>query len=86
MVFAGEFGAGFCADVVAEVCAEAKFATSNALHSNRIRVKLDARMRRAPKKILYQEALGTGEENRREDFSEQNAGSKGARAVKNEFS
>ena len=76
--FAGELGAAFCAGigagVGAGVCEEARLTRSNELHRNRMRVKLDARMRRAPKKILYQEALRTGEENSRGVFSEQRGG------------
>ena len=61
--FAGGLGAGVCAGVGAGVCAEVMFSTINELHRTRIRVKLDARMRRAPKKILYQEVPRAGEEN-----------------------
>jgi hypothetical protein len=58
---------------------------SSELKKNRVRVKLDARMLRAPKKILYQEALRTGEENRREVFSKQRPRSEDAEAAE-EFS
>src|SRR6266403_2980944 len=45
--FAGADAAGFCPGV----WAEARLATSNRLHRNRMLVKLDARMRKAPQKI-----------------------------------
>src|ERR1700719_4994004 len=48
-VFAGEFGAAFCAGLGGGVCAAAKFATSNELHRNSVRVKLGAHMRKAPR-------------------------------------
>src|SRR5258708_38088292 len=73
--FAGADAAGFCPGV----WAEARLATSNRLHRNRMRVKLDARMRKAPKKILYQEALRTGEEHGDAVFSMQRARSLKAR-------
>ena len=61
--FAGEFGAVLWAGLGAGVCAAAKLLTSKELHRNRVRVELNARMRKAPKKILYQEAPRAGEEN-----------------------
>ena len=67
-VFAGELGAVFCAGIGAGVWAEAMLAVSNGLHRSRVRVKLDARMRRAPKKILYQEELRASEKNGRAGF------------------
>jgi len=58
---------------------------SNELKKNRVRVKLDARMRKAPKKILYQEALRAGEENRREIFLAQSARSEAQEPRKRNF-
>jgi hypothetical protein len=37
--------------------------SSAAQHRNRFLAKLETRMRRAPRKILYQEEQGTSEEN-----------------------
>ena len=85
-VFAGAFGVGFCGEVGAGVCPEEEFATSNALHRNRMRVKLDARMRRAPKKILYQEAPRAGEEIGDAVLSKQRALNEGAGGREEEFS
>jgi|HubBroStandDraft_5_1064220.scaffolds.fasta_scaffold1768290_2 hypothetical protein len=56
--FAGELGAGFCGEVGAGVCVEAKSARSNALNRHEMPVKLDARMRRAPRKYSIKRRRG----------------------------